>query len=144
MHVGDGSANGLGTDDQGMATATCRPVDTVEPPHRFEEHERARSRHHVDAGLGAGAHRLVGGRAGSAQPLEQPDLVDAAVDALADHADGMVRAHDDDDAVERSGHRGHVVVNDVAECSAEDGADLRDTCLGGLATQSRTDIDFGL
>ena len=42
------------------------------------------------------------------------------------------------------GDIGRIVVNDVAECSAEDGADLRDTCLGGLATQSRTDIDFGL
>ncbi|RCW87049.1 hypothetical protein [Paracoccus lutimaris] len=39
---------------------------------------------------------------------------------------------------------GRIVVNDVAECSAEDGADLRDICLGGLATQTRTDIDFGL
>lgn len=37
-----------------------------------------------------------------------------------------------------------IVVNDVAECRAEDGADLRAACLGGLATQSRTDIDFGL
>ncbi|HRM74799.1 MAG TPA: hypothetical protein PLI13_08875 [Paracoccus sp. (in: a-proteobacteria)] len=43
---------------------------------------------------------------------------------------------------------GRIVVNDVAECTAEDGtekgADLRDICLGGLATQTRTDIDFGL
>ena len=42
------------------------------------------------------------------------------------------------------GDIGRIVVNDVAECSAEDGADLRDTCLGKLATQNRTDIDFGL
>lgn len=39
---------------------------------------------------------------------------------------------------------GRIVVNDVAECRADDDADLRDACLGGLATQSRTDIDFGL
>ena len=43
---------------------------------------------------------------------------------------------------------GRIVVNDVAECTADDGsdkgADLRDICLGGLATQTRTDIDFGL
>ena len=39
---------------------------------------------------------------------------------------------------------GRIVVNDVAECSAEDDSDLRDICLGGLATQTRTDIDFGL
>ena len=43
---------------------------------------------------------------------------------------------------------GRIVVNDVAECTAEDGsekgADLRDICLGGLATQTRKYIDFGL
>ena len=37
-----------------------------------------------------------------------------------------------------------VVVNDVAECRAEDGTDLRGACLGGLATRNRTGIDFGL
>ncbi|MFC3529853.1 hypothetical protein ACFOMH_16890 [Paracoccus mangrovi] len=39
---------------------------------------------------------------------------------------------------------GRIVVNDVADCSADDGADLRGQCLAGLATQTRTDIDFGL
>lgn len=39
---------------------------------------------------------------------------------------------------------GRIVINDVAECRAEDGTDLRNACLSGLATQSRTDIDFGL
>lgn len=39
---------------------------------------------------------------------------------------------------------GRIVVNDVAACTTGDGQDLREACLGGLATQSRTDIDFGL
>lgn len=39
---------------------------------------------------------------------------------------------------------GRIVVNDVAACTTGDGDDLRDACLTGLATQSRTDIDFGL
>lgn len=39
---------------------------------------------------------------------------------------------------------GRIVVNDVAECRAESGADLRDECLAGLTTRTRTDIDFGL
>lgn len=39
---------------------------------------------------------------------------------------------------------GRIVVNDVAECSGEDGSDLRGQCLAGLATQTRADIDFGL
>jgi len=39
---------------------------------------------------------------------------------------------------------GRIVVNDVAECRAEDETDLRAACLSGLATQSRTNIDFGL
>ena len=39
---------------------------------------------------------------------------------------------------------GRIVVNDVASCEAGDGADLRDACLSGLATQARGDIDFGL
>lgn len=39
---------------------------------------------------------------------------------------------------------GRIVVNDVAECRADDGTDLRGPCLTGLATQTRTDIDFGL
>lgn len=39
---------------------------------------------------------------------------------------------------------GRIVVNDVAECRAEDGTDLRGACLAGLATQTRTSIDFGL
>ena len=42
------------------------------------------------------------------------------------------------------GQIGRIVVNDVAACEAEDGADLRDTCLSGLAIQARGDIDFGL
>lgn len=39
---------------------------------------------------------------------------------------------------------GRIVINDVAECSASDGTDLRDACLSGLSTQTRTDLDFGL
>lgn len=39
---------------------------------------------------------------------------------------------------------GRIVVNDVAECSAEGGDDLRSQCLTGLATQSRATIDFGI
>lgn len=39
---------------------------------------------------------------------------------------------------------GRIVVNDVAECRAEDGADLRAACLLGLATQSRSGLEFGL
>ncbi|MDO5604979.1 MAG: hypothetical protein Q4G25_07455 [Paracoccus sp. (in: a-proteobacteria)] len=39
---------------------------------------------------------------------------------------------------------GRIIINDVAECTAEDGSDLRDTCLRALATQSRSDIEFGL
>ncbi|RNF34460.1 hypothetical protein [Paracoccus methylarcula] len=39
---------------------------------------------------------------------------------------------------------GRIIVNDVAACTTGDGDDLRDACLTGLATQSRTDIDFGL
>jgi len=39
---------------------------------------------------------------------------------------------------------GRIIVNDVAECRAEDDGDLRDACLTGLATQTRTPIDFGL
>ncbi|MDO5622830.1 MAG: hypothetical protein Q4G24_15380 [Paracoccus sp. (in: a-proteobacteria)] len=39
---------------------------------------------------------------------------------------------------------GRIVVNDVAECRAQDGTDLRGQCLTGLETQSRSDIDFGL
>ncbi|MFD1795518.1 hypothetical protein FQV27_04930 [Paracoccus aurantiacus] len=39
---------------------------------------------------------------------------------------------------------GRIVVNDVAECTAEGGADMRDACLGKLATQNRSDIEFGL
>ncbi|MDO5622779.1 MAG: hypothetical protein Q4G24_15095 [Paracoccus sp. (in: a-proteobacteria)] len=37
-----------------------------------------------------------------------------------------------------------IVVNDVAECRADDGTDLRDACLAALATQTRGHIDFGL
>ncbi|WP_405402640.1 hypothetical protein [Paracoccus sp. Ld10] len=37
-----------------------------------------------------------------------------------------------------------IIVNDVAECRAEDDSDLREVCLTGLATQTRTAIDFGL
>ncbi|WP_199261301.1 hypothetical protein [Paracoccus binzhouensis] len=39
---------------------------------------------------------------------------------------------------------GRIVVNDVAECTAEDGADQRAACLGGLATRNRSEIEFGL
>ena len=39
---------------------------------------------------------------------------------------------------------GRIVVNDVAECTADDGTDLRDTCLQSLETQTRSDIEFGL
>ncbi|MDO5704517.1 MAG: hypothetical protein Q4G49_05500 [Paracoccus sp. (in: a-proteobacteria)] len=39
---------------------------------------------------------------------------------------------------------GQIVVNDVAECTAEDGDNLRDACLSGLATRSRADISFGI
>lgn len=39
---------------------------------------------------------------------------------------------------------GRIIVNDVAECRADDDSDMRDQCLTGLMTQSRTDIDFGL
>lgn len=44
----------------------------------------------------------------------------------------------------RCGDIGRIIINDVAECSADDGSDLRDICLTGLSTQTRTDIDFGL
>ena len=39
---------------------------------------------------------------------------------------------------------GRVVVNDVVECTADDGSDLRDRCLGNLATQNRSNIEFGI
>lgn len=39
---------------------------------------------------------------------------------------------------------GQIVVNDVAECMAEGGENLRDACLTGLATRSRTDIGFDI
>lgn len=39
---------------------------------------------------------------------------------------------------------GRIVINDVAQCQGDDGADLRDACLSGLATQTRGDIDFGI
>ncbi|MFV0410667.1 MAG: hypothetical protein ACK5LJ_13540 [Paracoccus sp. (in: a-proteobacteria)] len=37
-----------------------------------------------------------------------------------------------------------VIINDVAECTADDGSDLRDSCLRMLETQSRSDIEFGI
>ncbi|MFV0294354.1 MAG: hypothetical protein ACK5II_14540 [Paracoccus sp. (in: a-proteobacteria)] len=37
-----------------------------------------------------------------------------------------------------------VVINDVAECTADDGSSLRDSCLRRLETQSRSSIEFGL
>ncbi|MDO5641737.1 MAG: hypothetical protein Q4G26_05030 [Paracoccus sp. (in: a-proteobacteria)] len=37
-----------------------------------------------------------------------------------------------------------IIVNDVAECTGEDGADLSDICLQSLETNSRSDIEFGL
>lgn len=39
---------------------------------------------------------------------------------------------------------GRIVVNDVAECRAQNGTDLRGQCLSALETQSRSDIEFGL
>lgn len=39
---------------------------------------------------------------------------------------------------------GRIVINDVAECRAVDGSDQRGPCLDSMATQTRTDIDFGL
>lgn len=37
-----------------------------------------------------------------------------------------------------------IIINDVAECTADDDSDLRDACLQSLETQSRSDIEFGL
>lgn len=42
------------------------------------------------------------------------------------------------------GQIGRIIVNDVAQCQAEDGTDLRDTCLSDLTTQSRGDIELSL
>lgn len=39
---------------------------------------------------------------------------------------------------------GRIVVNDVIECTADDGGDLRDLCLGNLTTQNRSSIEFGI
>ena len=39
---------------------------------------------------------------------------------------------------------GRIIINDVAECTAEDGGDLGPACLSGLETRNRTDIEFGL
>lgn len=39
---------------------------------------------------------------------------------------------------------GRIIVNDVAECRGEDGADLRETCLTGLSARTLTDIEFGI
>ena len=39
---------------------------------------------------------------------------------------------------------GRVVVNDVVECTADDGSDLRNLCLSNLATQNRSSIEFGI
>lgn len=39
---------------------------------------------------------------------------------------------------------GQIVVNDVAECTAEGGENLRDACLTGLATRSLAHVDFGI
>lgn len=39
---------------------------------------------------------------------------------------------------------GRIIVNDVAECRGDEGSDLRDICLTGLATRSLADIDFGI
>ncbi|SEH58162.1 hypothetical protein SAMN04488075_0189 [Paracoccus alkenifer] len=39
---------------------------------------------------------------------------------------------------------GRIIVNDVAECRAEDGTDLRETCLTGLSARTLTDIEFGI
>lgn len=39
---------------------------------------------------------------------------------------------------------GQVIVNDVAVCTAEGGANLRDICLTRLATRSLADIGFGI
>ncbi|TKW68770.1 MAG: hypothetical protein DI616_01905 [Paracoccus denitrificans] len=37
-----------------------------------------------------------------------------------------------------------IIINDVAECTADDNSDMRDACLQSLETQTRTDIEFGL
>ncbi len=37
-----------------------------------------------------------------------------------------------------------IVVNDVAECTAEDDSDLGATCLTSLATRNRSNIEFGI
>lgn len=37
-----------------------------------------------------------------------------------------------------------IIINDVAECTAEDGTDLSNLCLQSLETHSRSDIEFGL
>lgn len=39
---------------------------------------------------------------------------------------------------------GRIVINDVAECTGDDDSDKRAACLDGLATQARTDIEFGI
>lgn len=39
---------------------------------------------------------------------------------------------------------GRIVVNDVAECRAEDGSDQRAACLSGLEARNRSEIEFGL
>lgn len=39
---------------------------------------------------------------------------------------------------------GRIVVNDVVDCTAEDGSDLRNLCLSNLATQNRSNIEFGI
>ena len=39
---------------------------------------------------------------------------------------------------------GRIIVNDVAECRADDGTDMRNPCLTGLATRALTDIEFGI
>ncbi|NHF73858.1 hypothetical protein [Paracoccus xiamenensis] len=39
---------------------------------------------------------------------------------------------------------GRIVVNDVIECTAEGGGDLRTLCLANLTTQNRSSIEFGI
>lgn len=79
-------------------------MQTVEPAHGLEEHQRARARDDVDAVLAAQLDGLVGDGSGSADSLEQPDPGNAELGALPHDVDGCLRVHHHDDAVELAGH----------------------------------------
>ena len=79
-------------------------VETVEPAHGLEEHQRARASDDVDAVLAAQFDGLVGDGSGSADPLEQPDPGNAEFGALPHDSDGCLRVHHHDDEVELAGH----------------------------------------